>query len=190
MELFTDVPPFHFSDLLSYRAGEYSPDKVLDKIDDEHVKVSDNYIFKLLVKLVMFYFPQKLVAHMIQKDPTSRHTANEYLSQEKGRAFPEYFYHFLQSYMQIFSTEAGMMPDQKIARIHDNLPSILSMVNASPPKFDPRGLELLVTLVTSNVRSLKFMASKLNALNCLGELAQHVSNETILDRILPYVVRH
>ena len=39
IELFTDSPPFNFSNLLAYRAGEYSPDRVLDKIDDPHMKV-------------------------------------------------------------------------------------------------------------------------------------------------------
>ncbi len=53
---------------------------------------------------------------MIQRDPSLRHTANEYLAGQKGKAFPAYFYHFLQSYMQIFSTDPTMMPDQKVVR--------------------------------------------------------------------------
>ena len=41
IELFTDgsVHPFSFSQLLAYRAGEYEPTKVLDKIEDEQIKV-------------------------------------------------------------------------------------------------------------------------------------------------------
>jgi len=41
IELFTDgsVHPFSFSQLLAYRAGEYEPRKVLDKIEDEEIKV-------------------------------------------------------------------------------------------------------------------------------------------------------
>ena len=39
IELFTDSPPFYFHNLLAYRAGEYSPDRVLDKIDDHDMKV-------------------------------------------------------------------------------------------------------------------------------------------------------
>ena len=53
---------------------------------------------------------------MIQRDPSLRHTANQYLSEQKDRSFPGYFYNFLQSYMQIFSTDPAMMPDQKVAR--------------------------------------------------------------------------
>ena len=43
IELFTDgsVHPFSFSQLLAYRAGEYEPTKVLDKIEDEQIKVRD-----------------------------------------------------------------------------------------------------------------------------------------------------
>ena len=42
IELFTDgsINPFSFSQLLAYRAGEYEPNKVLDKIEDEEIKVA------------------------------------------------------------------------------------------------------------------------------------------------------
>ena len=39
IELFTDSPPFSLQKLLAYKAGEYSPDRVLDKIDDPDMKV-------------------------------------------------------------------------------------------------------------------------------------------------------
>ena len=92
IELFTDSPPFNFSNLLAYRAGEYSPDRVLDKIDDPNMK--------------------DMLSHMIQREPAHRKTANEYLAEQKGKALPEYFYKFFQSYMQIYSTDPTMMPDQ------------------------------------------------------------------------------
>lgn len=39
-ELFTEgTPPFDFSQLLAYRNGEYSPWKVLEKIDDNYIRV-------------------------------------------------------------------------------------------------------------------------------------------------------
>ncbi len=56
-------------------------------------------------------------------------------------------------------------------------------------KFSAEGLGLLVTLVTANIRSLQFCASKIAALESLTKVAAYVSNEIILDRILPYVVR-
>ena len=40
-ELFTEGnAPFDLTQLLAYRAGDYYPTKVLDKIDDPRVKVS------------------------------------------------------------------------------------------------------------------------------------------------------
>ena len=146
---------------------------------------------------------------MISRDPSYRDSANGYLQQQKGKAFPEYFYTFLQSYMQIFSAENSMAPDQKIARcvknnlplicpncdhisvfrIQENLPSLLSMSSGDSASFDGAGLSLIVALVTANIRSLRFVSSKMGALRILSRLAEHVSDETILDRILPYVVR-
>jgi phosphoinositide-3-kinase regulatory subunit 4 len=66
-----------------------------------------------------------MLSHMIAKEPGLRHTANEYLAEQKGKAFPEYFYSFLQSYMQIFSTDSAMVPDQKIMRSDIRLLSLL-----------------------------------------------------------------
>ena len=94
IELFTDTPPFSFSNLLAYRAGEFDPTGIIAKIEDPDIK--------------------ELVAHMIQRDPSTRLTANEYLSKQRGKAFPEFFYTFLQSYMQLFCTDPSMTPDQKI----------------------------------------------------------------------------
>ena len=108
---------------------------------------------------------------MIQRDPNQRKTPNEYLTEQRGKAFPEYFYAFLQCYMQIFSTEASMLPDQKISRfergyvnpvrtipkhnfyvfrIRENMDSILEMVSTG--SYDSQGLGLLVTLITCNIR--------------------------------------
>ena len=40
-ELFTEgSPPFDLSQLLVYRSGDYGPDKLLQKIDDPHIRVS------------------------------------------------------------------------------------------------------------------------------------------------------
>ena len=59
---------------------------------------------------------------------------------------------------------------------------------AAATGFDSDGLGLIVTLVTSNMRSLRFCASKLGALEALAKIAPHVASETVLDRILPHIV--
>jgi phosphoinositide-3-kinase regulatory subunit 4 len=61
------------------------------------------------------------------------------------------------------------------------------MLNTEPD-FDSHGLGLLVTLVTANIRSLRFCDPKMAALDVLAKMAAHVTNETVLDRILPFVV--
>ena len=169
IELFTEgAPPFNFAQLLSYRANEFDPIKTIEKIKDPQIK--------------------KLVDHMIQKDPKCRRNANAYLSEERGGVFPNYFYSFLQSYMQIFSTDQSMTPDQKIDKIYDNLSSILDMVKEKETGFDSEGLVLIIPLITSNVRALQFCGSKIKALEILSSLSQHLADEIILDRIIPYII--
>lgn len=50
------------------------------------------------------------------------------------------------------------------------------------------GLVIITQLVTSCIRGLHHSQSKLHSLEILLELAENVSDETILDRILPYIV--
>ena len=50
------------------------------------------------------------------------------------------------------------------------------------------GLVIITQLVTSCIRGLHHSQSKLYSLEILLELAENVSDETILDRILPYIV--
>ncbi len=167
IELFTEgTPPFNFSQLLAYRAGEFSPDKVLDKIENEDV--------------------QTMLKIMIQKDPNARKSANEHLLEQRGQVFPDYFYTFLQSYMQIFSTDATMTSDNKINKIHENLNALLQKVDSE--EFDVHGLTLICGVVTAHLRSLKFCGAKVKATEILKILADKVSSDIILDRILPFVI--
>ena len=62
------------------------------------------------------YSQQDLARHMIQKDPTHRLSAEEYLIQERGKAFPEYFYTFLKLYLQRFASTPIMPADDRILR--------------------------------------------------------------------------
>lgn len=50
------------------------------------------------------------------------------------------------------------------------------------------GLIIITQLVTSCIRGLHYSQSKLQSLEIFLELAEHTSDETILDRILPYIV--
>ena len=79
-ELFLEAPIFSLSQLYKYRKGEYDPQYgYLSKIHDKDVR--------------------ELVNHMIQLEPESRYSAEEYLNFWRRKAFPEYFYSFLHQYM-------------------------------------------------------------------------------------------
>ncbi|KAG8300624.1 phosphoinositide-3-kinase, regulatory subunit 4 [Homalodisca vitripennis] len=112
IELFTDgQPPFDFSQLLAYRSGEFSVDKHLEKIEDTGVRA--------------------LVRSMVQREAGKRLSAEDYLSQERGKVFPDYFYTFLQSYMLIFSSSTPILsPDEKIERLKKDIKNIVNMMRS------------------------------------------------------------
>lgn len=79
-ELFLEAPIFSLSQLFKYKKGEYDPELGnLSKIQDKDVR--------------------ELIGHMIQLEPESRYSAEEYLNFWRRKAFPEYFYSFLHQYM-------------------------------------------------------------------------------------------
>lgn len=83
-ELFLEAPIFSLSQLYKYRKGEYDPQYgYLSKIQDKDVR--------------------ELVSHMIQLEPESRYSAEEYLNFWRRKAFPEYFYSFLHQYMGLIT---------------------------------------------------------------------------------------
>ena len=95
-ELFLESPIFSLSQLYKYRKGEYSPEmSYLSKIQDKDIR--------------------ELVSHMIQLEPESRYSAEEYLNFWRRRAFPEYFYSFLHQYMGLItdpsSGRASVLPE-------------------------------------------------------------------------------
>lgn len=110
-ELFLESPIFTLSQLYKYRKGEYSPEHShLEKIEDKDMR--------------------EMILHMVQIDPESRYSAEEYLNFWRRKVFPEYFYSFLHQYMELItdpssgranveidpanSTEA----DDRIDRVH------------------------------------------------------------------------
>lgn len=178
-ELFTEGhAPFDFSQLLAYRSGEYSSWKVLEKIDDDNIR--------------------ELVRSMMQKDPSQRQSIGEYLEQQRNKAFPEYFYTFLEGYGTGFATVPIRTPDEKVERLKKDLMSIVGKIKEcenlqghsgdnSPSPFS-EGLVLIVPLLTSCLRALKHCTAKLNALEVLKTMAGYLSPDIILDRLLPYMI--
>ena len=109
-ELFLEAPIFTLSQLYKYRKGEHDPEYgYLSKLQDDDLR--------------------EMIIHMIQLEPESRYSAEEYLNFWKGKAFPEYFYSFLHQYMGLITDpSSGRTPvvpddnfgdaDERIDRVY------------------------------------------------------------------------
>ncbi|XP_068243849.1 phosphoinositide 3-kinase regulatory subunit 4 isoform X3 [Palaemon carinicauda] len=179
-ELFTEGnAPFDLTQLLAYRAGDYYPSKVLDKIDEPRVRA--------------------LIEHMIQREPENRKSVAEYLEEERGQMFPLYFYSFLWPFLKQFAVTPIMSPDDKIKVIKKSMSDILvalspemdsiidkaEMKDQDEPGKKCEAMIIITSLITSSLRSLHYISSKLDGLELLGIVSQYVPDEIILERILP-----
>ncbi|KAK1332446.1 hypothetical protein QTO34_007123 [Cnephaeus nilssonii] len=174
-ELFTEgVPLFDLSQLLAYRNGQFFPEQVLNKIEDRSIR--------------------DLVTQMIHREPDKRLEAEDYLKQQRGNAFPEIFYTFLQPYMAQFAKETFLSADERILVIRKDLGNIIHNLcgHDLPEKAEgepkDNGLVILVSVITSCLQTLKYCDSKLAALELILHLAPRLSVEILLDRITPYLL--
>jgi phosphoinositide-3-kinase, regulatory subunit 4 len=160
--------PFEFSQLLSYRNGDVElMNRYLNCVEDENLR--------------------SLLTSMLSLNPKERKSAEIYLDMERERLFPEYFYSFLQSYIPITFCSIPVTPcDDKILKLHSDISQIIDIIVKENQVDD--GLILITTLVTSCIRGLYHCNSKISVLEILHKIAQHTSSETILDRILPFIL--
>ncbi|XP_074510389.1 phosphoinositide 3-kinase regulatory subunit 4 [Sebastes fasciatus] len=184
-ELFTEgVPLFDLSQLLAYRKGHFQTEHVLKKIEDRSIR--------------------ELVVQMVQREPERRLTAEEYLKQQRGKAFPDIFYTFLQPYMAQFAKETFQSADERVLVIRKDLDNILhnlrgggssSSLSLSPDGSDivlssreEQGLMVLVSVISSCLQTLHSCDSKLAALELILHLAPRLGVDILLDRITPYLL--
>ncbi|NXN09113.1 PI3R4 kinase, partial [Indicator maculatus] len=174
-ELFTEgVPLFDLSQLLAYRNCLFSPDQVLNKIEDRCIR--------------------ELVTQMVHREPDKRLAAEDYLKQQRNNAFPEIFYTFLQPYMAQFAKETFVSADERILVIRKDLDNIVhnlcghSRTEKAEGETKENGLVILVSVITSCLQTLKYCDSKLAALELILHLAPRLSVEILLDRITPYLL--
>lgn len=174
-ELFTEgVPLFDLSQLLAYKKGQFSPDQVLSKIEDGSIRL--------------------LVTQMIRREPEKRLAAEDYLKHQRGNAFPEIFYTFLQPYMAQFAKETFNSADERILVIRKDLDNIIHNIcgddqsEKAEGETKENGLLILVSVITSCLQTLKYCDSKLAALELILHLAPRLSVEILLDRITPYLL--
>uniref|UniRef100_A0A3B3SVH7 non-specific serine/threonine protein kinase n=1 Tax=Paramormyrops kingsleyae TaxID=1676925 RepID=A0A3B3SVH7_9TELE len=168
-ELFTEgIPLFDLSQLLAYRKGHFQTEQVLLKIEDRSVR--------------------ELVAQMVQREPEKRLSAEEYLKQQRGKAFPDIFYTFLQPYMAQFAKETFQSADERVLVIRKDLENILHNLCGGGEQQQGGGLAVLVSVITSCLQTLHCCDSKLAALELILHLADRLSVEVLLDRITPYLL--
>uniref|UniRef100_A0A669B8K3 non-specific serine/threonine protein kinase n=1 Tax=Oreochromis niloticus TaxID=8128 RepID=A0A669B8K3_ORENI len=168
-ELFTEgVPLFDLSQLLAYRKGHFQTEQVLMKIEDRSVR--------------------ELVTQMVQREPEKRLTAEDYLKQQRGKAFPDIFYTFLQPYMAQFAKETFQSADERVLIIRKDLDNILHNLHGGDASREEQGLIVLVSVITSCLQTLRCCDSKLAALELVLHLAPRLSVDVLLDRITPYLL--
>lgn len=97
--------------------------------------------------------------------------------------------------MQMISSIPLKSADDKIMCLHSDMGSIIHMltnhnkdINSLDLTVDNDGLIIITTVATSCIRGLHHCNSKLLCLEILQQLAMYTTSETILDRILPYIV--
>lgn len=150
-ELFLESPIFNLSQLYKYRTGEYDPVQLhLSKIKDKDVR--------------------ELITHMIQIDPNSRMSAEDYLEHWQGRVFPHFFSGFLHQYMHSTITDPSSgrkpvttasehlgEPDDRIEQIYNDFDKISHLLSSndgnvtekpqhSPPKPNGRLFPLCIDI--------------------------------------------
>lgn len=167
LELWTDgAVPFNYSQLLAYRNGN-------NDVVSKHMSTLDNAELR------------QLIMSMISIDPKDRKAAEIYLSEQRGVFFPEYFYSFLQSFIQMFSTKSA---DDKISALRPEIEQIVEILLERDTDSSENGTILLTSIVTSCIRGIGRSKSKLQALDIIQILAHNSSSEIILDRMLPYIL--
>lgn len=143
-ELFLEAPIFTLSQIYKYRKGEYSPEhSQLMKVEDPEIRA--------------------MILHMIQLEPESRYSAEEYLNFWKGKAFPEYFYSFLHQYMSLMTDSSSGRPqvdaestsrgeaDDRIERVFYDFDKISYFLGTSPKPANRGGGQSTATLTGKTV---------------------------------------
>lgn len=99
--------------------------------------------------------------------------------------------------MQMFSSLQILPPDDKIMRLYADIKQIIDIFlpsnndkneNQEQHTIPDDGLILITAVVTSCIRGLKYCKTKLHCLEILQQLSMYTTSETVLDRILPYIV--
>ncbi|OCF39322.1 VPS15 protein kinase [Kwoniella heveanensis CBS 569] len=182
-EMWTDGRTvFNLSELFTYREGSVGLEGILDHIEDHKVK--------------------EMISQMLARDPADRPSFDLILSSFRDSIFPEYFYTFLQDYVNSLSeaseppTSVGQdssflqrsagLSGTKIDRLLDEWESISIHLDKGPSENGPA--LLLLNVVTSSIRNCIWPSSRLHGLQLFLNISPYLFDEDKVDRIVPFVV--
>ena len=180
---------FDLSQLHAYRRGEFDPTEAIAKIDHPPVEA--------------------LILHMIQIDPSKRHTASRYLEEWGKDIFPSYISQTLHPF---YAQLLPMDSDGRLAALKHKYAELKACFGIAQGKEGSHGVAkpggategrapgakaaatpnagmmTLVSLICSLLRNTRTPSSRCTALNLLCETGLHCENETKLQHVVPYLL--
>ena len=164
-EIFSDQVLFDLSGLLYYKENK------LDRVEHSLKRISNNSI-------------RELITNLTSLDPNKRKSCDQVLSELKGILFPNYF----DKLYSLISTLVHLSPDGKINYISREIEIYLQMILNE----NPEGVSILLTAITSSIRSLTHLYCKLKAQRLIVYLVKTNPNTAsmspfITDRLVPYI---
>lgn len=130
-----------------------------------------------MIESLVFAGIRELCAHMIQRDPQKRFTADKYLEMcRKNEVFPSCFFTDLLDYLKFYALDTAH-PDSQIFRLYKDHEAFLEKISNSED-----GIIALVNFITAMLRSLKHSSAKMVALKLVRVCSSKLSAAVILDR--------
>lgn len=124
-----------------------------------------------------------LIQNLIQVDPDLRYSTTQHLKAMTPGVFPFYFSAIYDYFKQLMNYSS----DGKIIKLSKDLPTLIDTMASE----DSNGLILLLVQLTSTLRSLKHVNSKITALRLIQSVVSadpSVTSKLVIDRVLPYLL--
>lgn len=217
-ELFLETPIFSLSQLFKFRKGEYDPDiSHLSRIPDRDIRELVSHMIQLdphkrysaeqyldfwKGKAFPDYFYTFLHQYMeVITDPSSGQYPISGTTTNLGEAderIDRVFYdfdkisYFLGYHNQTRETEQVQLPPPRLGLGHFpvrlNIPNNEHAVSSDLQLATDDGTLIFLTLVVSSLRNTARAASKIRACDLLLAFAERLTDESKLDRVLPYLI--
>lgn len=124
-----------------------------------------------------------MILNLIDLDQSERLSTTQHLQELTSVLFPKYF----QMLYEYFKEFVHCSPDEKITRLNSDLHFLKPPITQE----DSNGLLLILTMVTSCLRSLRHVHAKITGLRLVVNVIEcdvKVMSGYVLDRVLPYLL--